>query len=43
MIELLQLAKTYQRDDGTAVPALRGISCSIAAGEFVTVRGASGS
>jgi len=43
MIELEHLTKTYQRDDGTAVPALRDISCTIAAGEFVTVRGASGS
>ena len=36
-------AKTYLRDDGTPVPALRDISFTIAAGEFVTVRGASGS
>jgi putative ABC transport system ATP-binding protein len=43
MIELTHLSKTYLRDDGSAVPALRDISCTIAAGEFVTVRGASGS
>ena len=43
MIELEHLTRTYLRDDGNAVPALRDISCTIAAGEFVTVRGASGS
>ncbi len=43
MIELEHVVKTYQRDDGTPVPALRDINCRIAAGEFVTVRGASGS
>jgi putative ABC transport system ATP-binding protein len=43
MIELEHVVKTYQREDGTPVPALRDITCRIAAGEFVTVRGASGS
>ncbi|MEO8445245.1 MAG: ABC transporter ATP-binding protein [Gammaproteobacteria bacterium] len=43
MIELEHVVKTYQREDGTPVPALRDISCRIDAGEFVTVRGASGS
>jgi ABC-type lipoprotein export system ATPase subunit len=43
MIELDRITKTYLRDDGTPVPALRDISCRIGAGEFVTVRGASGS
>jgi ABC-type lipoprotein export system ATPase subunit len=43
MIEVEHLAKTYQRGDGTPVPALRDLSFTIEAGEFVTVRGASGS
>ena len=43
MIELDHITKTYRRDDGTPVPALQNISCTITAGEFVTVRGASGS
>jgi ABC-type lipoprotein export system ATPase subunit len=43
MIELEHVTRTYLRDDGTPVPALRDISCRIVAGEFVTVRGASGS
>ncbi|MEO7386868.1 MAG: ABC transporter ATP-binding protein [Gammaproteobacteria bacterium] len=43
MISLEHIVKTYQRGDGTPVAALRDITCEIAAGEFVTVRGASGS
>lgn len=43
MIEVENLAKTYQRGDGTPVKALRDISFTIDNGEFVTVRGASGS
>ena len=43
MIQLEHLTKTYLRDDGTPVPALRDFTCGIKAGDFVTVRGASGS
>ena len=43
MIDLIQISKTYRREDGTPVTALRDISFAVQAGEFVTVRGASGS
>jgi putative ABC transport system ATP-binding protein len=43
MIKVSQIAKTYTRGDGTPVPALKEISFTIGAGEFVTIRGASGS
>jgi putative ABC transport system ATP-binding protein len=43
MIELSHIARTYTRGDGTPVPALKDISFTIGSGEFVTVRGASGS
>ena len=43
MIEAKHLAKTYQRGDGTPVNALVDVSFKIDAGEFVTIRGASGS
>jgi putative ABC transport system ATP-binding protein len=43
MVEVSRVSKTYRRGDGTPVTALRDVSFSIAAGEFVTVRGASGS
>jgi len=43
MVDIIRVSKTYRRGDGTPVTALREMSFSIAAGEFVTVRGASGS
>jgi putative ABC transport system ATP-binding protein len=43
MVELIRVSKTYRRGDGTPVTALQELSFSIAAGEFVTIRGASGS
>ena len=43
MIEVSHIAKTYTRGDGTPVPALKDISFTIGKGEFVTIRGASGS
>ncbi|MCK6372234.1 MAG: ABC transporter ATP-binding protein [Gammaproteobacteria bacterium] len=43
MIEVSHIARTYTRGDGTPVPALKDVSFTIGHGEFVTVRGASGS
>jgi len=43
MIEVSHIARTYTRGDGTPVPALKDVSLTIGQGEFVTVRGASGS
>jgi putative ABC transport system ATP-binding protein len=43
MIDIIEISKTYRRGDGTPVTALRDVSFAIQAGEFVTVRGASGS
>ena len=43
IIEVRNLEKTYRRGDGTPVPALRDVSFSINSGEFVTIRGKSGS
>jgi len=43
LIEVEHIEKTYQRGDGTPVTALSDVSFTIAQGEFVTVRGASGS
>jgi putative ABC transport system ATP-binding protein len=43
MIEVTHLGKTYRRGDGTPVEALRDISFLIERGEFVTIRGPSGS
>src|SRR5450432_1398475 len=43
MIAAEHLSKTHPRNDGMPVLALRDVSFRIEAGEFVTVRGASGS
>ncbi len=43
MIEVTHLGKTYRRGDGTPVDALKDISFLIEQGEFVTIRGPSGS
>jgi putative ABC transport system ATP-binding protein len=43
MIEVSHLEKIYRRGDGTPVVALRDVTFSIADGEFVTIRGTSGS
>ena len=43
MIEVRKLEKIYSRGDGTPVPALTHVSFDITAGEFVTIRGKSGS
>jgi putative ABC transport system ATP-binding protein len=43
MIEVAHLGKTYRRGDGTPVAALKDISFLIERGEFVTIRGPSGS
>ncbi|MEO8223951.1 MAG: ABC transporter ATP-binding protein [Gammaproteobacteria bacterium] len=43
MIEVSHIARTYTRGDGTPVNALKDVSFTIGRGEFVTVRGASGS
>jgi putative ABC transport system ATP-binding protein len=43
MIDVEALSKTHQRGDGAAVHALREVSFRIETGEFVTIRGASGS
>ena len=43
MIEIEHLCRTYQRKNETPVHALSQVSFTISAGEFVTVRGASGS
>lgn len=43
MIEVQELSKTHQRGDDAPVHALRNVSFRVEAGEFVTIRGASGS
>jgi len=43
MIEVSHISRTYTRGDGTPVPALKDVSFTIGKGEFVTIRGASGS
>jgi putative ABC transport system ATP-binding protein len=43
MIDFSHVSKTYQRGDGTPVAALRDVSFRIGTGEFITVRGTSGS
>lgn len=43
MIELTRVCKTYYRGDGTPVVAARDISIGIERGEFVALRGPSGS
>jgi putative ABC transport system ATP-binding protein len=43
MIAVTHLGKTYRRGDGTPVEALKDISFLIERGEFVTIRGPSGS
>jgi putative ABC transport system ATP-binding protein len=43
MIEVARLGKTYSRGDGTPIAALKNISFLIDKGEFVTIRGPSGS
>jgi putative ABC transport system ATP-binding protein len=43
MLDITHVSKTYQREDGAPVAALRDVSFQIDAGEFVTVRGTSGS
>ena len=43
MLVATEVVKTYQRPGATPVEALRGVSLSVKAGEFVAVTGASGS
>jgi putative ABC transport system ATP-binding protein len=43
VIAINGVSKRYQRGDGTPVNALSNVTFSIGAGEFVTIRGASGS
>jgi putative ABC transport system ATP-binding protein len=43
MIEVKDISKTHRRDNGAPVHALRSVSFRIESGEFVTVRGVSGS
>lgn len=43
MIKMSNICKTYSRPGGSPVHALRDVSLSVAASEFVAIRGASGS
>lgn len=43
MIQVVNITKTYARDNGGTVDALKSITFDISPGEFVAVRGASGS
>jgi putative tryptophan/tyrosine transport system ATP-binding protein len=43
MIELTSLEKTFAQPGGDVVPALRGVSLTIPAGQFLTVIGSNGS
>jgi putative ABC transport system ATP-binding protein len=43
MIEVLDVSKTYRRGDGAQICALEAITFSIKQGEFVVIRGPSGS
>ena len=43
MIELTSLEKTFEQPGGERVPALRGVSLTIPAGEFLTMIGSNGS
>jgi putative tryptophan/tyrosine transport system ATP-binding protein len=43
MIELAFLEKTFNQPGGDRVPALRGVSLTIPAGQFLTVIGSNGS
>jgi putative ABC transport system ATP-binding protein len=43
MIHVRDVSKIYTRGDGTPIAALHAVSFAIRAGEFVTIRGASGS
>jgi putative ABC transport system ATP-binding protein len=43
MIELTSLEKTFEQPGGDVVPALRGVSLTMPAGQFLTVIGSNGS
>jgi putative ABC transport system ATP-binding protein len=43
MIEVTNISKTHRREDGSPVTALKDASISVRSGEFVVIRGPSGS